>query len=116
MRQPSQLSCDCRATTQSHSRCLLQLFTLRRVSRPTFSISDVIMPEMSGIDLALKIKELCPLCKVLLFSGQAATSDLLQNAKSNGHVFEILIKPVHPTQLLSTVQQILNGTNNLPNL
>jgi DNA-binding NtrC family response regulator len=91
----------------------LAAFQAARSESPDLLISDVIMPEMSGIDLALKIKELWPPCKVLLFSGQAATSDLLEKAESKGHFFEILAKPVHPTVLLSTVKNILHG-NHLP--
>ena len=44
---------------------------------PSLVISDVIMPGMNGIDLAIRIKSKCPNCKILLFSGQAATADLL---------------------------------------
>jgi CheY-like chemotaxis protein len=68
---------------------------------PDLIISDVIMPGMSGIELAIRIKERYPGCKVLLFSGMAATSDLLEQARSQGHDFEVLAKPVHPTDLLA---------------
>src|SRR5580658_9231151 len=47
---------------------------------PALLITDVVMPGMNGIDLAIHLKSLCPKCKVLLFSGQAATSDLLESA------------------------------------
>ena len=96
----------------------LPLVALQAVQNesPDLLISDVIMPDMSGIDLALKIKELCPPCKVLLFSGQAATSDLLEEAKANGNSFEIVAKPVHPTLLLRTVQHMLHGATLLQNI
>src|SRR5579862_379868 len=42
---------------------------------PDLLISDVVMPKMSGIDLAITMKNTAPACKVLLFSGQAATID-----------------------------------------
>lgn len=74
---------------------------------PDLLISDVAMPEMSGVDLALRMKEACPNCKVLLFSGQAATVDLLWKARHLGHDFQLLLKPVHPTDLLSQVQNKL---------
>ena len=38
---------------------------------PDLLISDVVMPQMSGVELAIQIRALCPLCKILLFSGQA---------------------------------------------
>jgi DNA-binding NtrC family response regulator len=40
---------------------------------PDMLISDVIMQRLSGVNLAIKIKEFCPSCNVLLFSGQAQT-------------------------------------------
>ncbi|MDR3752425.1 MAG: response regulator [Terracidiphilus sp.] len=67
---------------------------------PDLLLSDVVMPVVSGIELAIKIREFCPTCKVLLFSGQSSTADLLARARANGHNFEVLTKPVHPTDLL----------------
>jgi CheY-like chemotaxis protein len=62
------------------------------------------MPDMNGIDAAIKIREFLPACKILLFSGQAATADLLENARKHGHQFDILAKPVHPKDLLAKLQ------------
>ena len=76
---------------------------------PQLLISDVMMPGMSGIELAIKMKEICPDCKVLLFSGQAATADLLQVAREQGYDFQLLSKPVHPTELLSQVDRLVHA-------
>ena len=72
--------------------------------KPNLVISDVIMPDMNGIDAAIKIRATVPSCKILLFSGQAATADLLENARLDGHEFEILAKPVHPQDLLAKLK------------
>ena len=56
-----------------------------RSVRPDLVISDVIMPDMNGIDAAIQIRGFLPSCKILLFSGQAATADLLENARQRGH-------------------------------
>ena len=53
---------------------------------------------------AIRIRELLPSIKILLFSGQAATADLLEKARAQGYEFEILAKPVHPQDLLSRLQ------------
>ncbi len=74
---------------------------------PELLITDVILPGMSGIELAITIKRIFPDCKILLFSGQAATSDLLANAKNAGHHFTLLNKPIHPRDLLARVQSTL---------
>jgi hypothetical protein len=49
------------------------------------------------------MKELYPNCKVLLFSGQARTVDLLKMANADCHNFSLLSKPVHPTGLLKQI-------------
>lgn len=75
-----------------------------RSVRPDLIISDVIMPDMNGIEAAIKIRAMLPQCKILLFSGQAATADLLEQARTQGHEFEILAKPVHPQDLLAKLR------------
>ncbi len=71
--------------------------------RPDLIITDVVMPGMSGIEVAVKVRQQYPDCKVLLFSGQAATANLLQEARESGHDFELLVKPIHPSELLAKV-------------
>jgi DNA-binding response OmpR family regulator len=71
---------------------------------PDMLISDVIMADLNGIDAAIRMRELRPGIKILLFSGQAATADLLEKARAQGYEFEILAKPVHPQDLLSRLR------------
>jgi CheY-like chemotaxis protein len=73
---------------------------------PDLLISDVVMPVLSGIDLAIQMQERCPTCKVLLFSGQSATAGMLENARALGHDFELLLKPVHPKDLLREIRKV----------
>ena len=72
--------------------------------QPDMLISDVIMADLNGIETAIRIRELLPQIKILLFSGQAATADLLEKARARGYEFEILAKPVHPQDLLSRLR------------
>ena len=71
---------------------------------PDMLISDVIMADLNGIDAAIRIRALLPRIKILLFSGQAATADLLEKARAKGNEFEILAKPVHPQDLLAKLR------------
>jgi DNA-binding NtrC family response regulator len=73
---------------------------------PSVLISDVIMPGMNGIELAVRIQSKYPKCKILLFSGQAATADLLETARSEGHDFVLLGKPIHPSELLAAIKKL----------
>jgi len=77
---------------------------IARTLQPDMLISDVIMTDLNGIDAAIRIREMLPGCKILLFSGQAATADLLDRARNQGHEFEILAKPVHPQDLLARLR------------
>ena len=72
--------------------------TARPEFLPELLISDVMMPGMTGVELAIQFRQAQPDCKVLLFSGQAATADLLETARAQGYDFELLSKPfTHPT-------------------
>ena len=71
---------------------------------PDMLITDVIMADLNGIDAAIRIRALLPKIKILLFSGQAATADLLEKARAQGYEFDILAKPVHPQDLLSRLR------------
>jgi DNA-binding NtrC family response regulator len=83
---------------------------IARVIPPDLLLSDVVMPDMSGIDLAIAVRQAIPDCKVLLFSGQAATVDLLGHAREAGHNFTTLEKPIHPTDLLARISQTLKSS------
>jgi CheY-like chemotaxis protein len=76
---------------------------------PDLLLSDVMMPQLSGVELAMRIRDKCPQCRILLFSGQAATADLLAEARKRGHDFHILSKPVHPKDLLAGIHGLNAG-------
>lgn len=71
---------------------------------PDMLISDVVMGGISGVEAAVEISAMLPRCKILLVSGQAVASDLLQKAREQGHTFEMLVKPVHPKDLLDRLR------------
>jgi CheY-like chemotaxis protein len=74
---------------------------------PDLLISDVNMPVLTGIDLAILIRERCPELKVLLLSGQIASRDLLELARTRGHDFPLMMKPVHPSELLLQIEKLM---------
>ncbi len=76
-----------------------------RSTVPDLLISDVVMPQFSGIELAIRLQEQCPQCKIVLFSGQATNAGLRETARVNGFDFEIMAKPVHPTELLRKIKE-----------
>lgn len=78
---------------------------MARIVPPELLLTDVMMPGMSGVKLAIAVRQAVPDCRVLLFSGQAATVDLLEEASTAGHDFTLLAKPIHPHDLLASLQE-----------
>ena len=68
-------------------------------------LTDIVMPEMDGIELARKASELDPDLKIMFITGFAAVA---LNADSNApkHA-KVLSKPVHLRDLVNEVQKML---------
>lgn len=71
---------------------------------PDILLTDVIMRGMSGVDAGIQVARALPDCRVILFSGQASTADLLDRAQAHGYEFEMLAKPIHPQELVSILR------------
>ena len=69
-------------------------------SPPDILIADVMMPGMTGIEMAIAMRRAGHNCRILLLSGQTASAELLAEARSRGYDFELLEKPIHPRQML----------------
>lgn len=79
-----------------------------RTWHPDLLLSDVAMPETDGIETASQILRLVPRCRVLLIAGQAGiVAKVTEAIEASRHPFQILAKPVHPTELLSHIREIL---------
>jgi DNA-binding response OmpR family regulator len=81
---------------------------------PEMLITDVVLPGMTGIELAISVRRIFPECKIILFSGQASTADLLASARADGHHFTLLNKPLHPQDLLARVSEGLKPRKQVP--
>jgi CheY-like chemotaxis protein len=77
-----------------------QAIEIARLTCPELVLSDVLMGQVDGVEAAIQISRLCPETRIVLFSGQAATLEILSRAKDRGYTFELLPKPIHPTQLI----------------
>ena len=76
--------------------------------QPDLAILDVILPGMNGIDLAIATRENYLSCRIILFSGNADTSSLLEEAAKKGYSFDVLAKPVHPDLMLEAASSLLS--------
>jgi DNA-binding NtrC family response regulator len=85
----------------------LEALRAAEIRCPDVLLTDVVMPQLNGISLGIQFKAMYPDCHILLFSGQTTTGDLLKDANSKGHHFEVLAKPIHPRSLLESIRTIL---------
>jgi DNA-binding NtrC family response regulator len=95
-----------------HATSFTDAFEALRASQsdaPDLLITDVVMPHLSGIELAIRVLEHCRNCKVLLFSGETVSGPMLESAQASGYDFEFLQKPVHPADLLSRIERVIEG-------
>jgi CheY-like chemotaxis protein len=72
--------------------------------KPDIVLADVSMPRLNGIEAAKKILQSSPGTRIVLFSGQAETTQLLADARRAGYRFEVLAKPVSPAFLLKKLK------------
>ncbi|HEY1768517.1 MAG TPA: response regulator [Terracidiphilus sp.] len=75
--------------------------------QPALAIIDVILPEMSGIELAILLNAQHPSVKLLLISGQFLTGTMLEDAATRGHTFDVLAKPIPVPQMLAAAANLL---------
>ena len=75
-----------------------------RLFHPDYLLSDVLMPQMNGVELAIAIQKMHPAAKIVLFSGQAGISGILQSGQQRGLQFELIAKPIHPLKLIQRLK------------
>ena len=70
-------------------------------------VTDVVMPEMTGLQLAAELREAQPDLKVLFVSGYAA--EIVDGLDVLDESVEFLEKPFRPSSLLRCVRAVLDG-------
>lgn len=73
---------------------------------PDYIITDIIMPAMNGVELAIAVAKTYPATKILLYSGQAGIADILEESRGKGFEFPLLAKPVHPSKLIEELKAL----------
>jgi len=72
---------------------------------PDLVMSDVMMPDVNGVQVCMRIREQLPYCAILLFSGDVYQARLLmEQAEVN---FTLLPKPIAPADLFRQIELLL---------
>jgi DNA-binding response OmpR family regulator len=76
---------------------------------PELVIADVGLPGIRGIEVVTALRTQLPDCKVLLLSGEDASSDLPGSATDAEYRFKRVSSPVHPMDLVARVSARLKS-------
>ncbi len=73
----------------------------------TLLLTDIVMPEMDGIELARRAAELDPELKIMFITGFAAVA--LNSEDKTAKEAKVLSKPFHLKDLVLEVERLLNS-------
>lgn len=82
---------------------------LERMARESFSllISDIVMPEMNGLELLKLVKKEWPLTKAIMMTAYASTDTAMKAIRLGA--LDYVPKPFTPAELRETVRKALSG-------
>jgi two-component system response regulator HydG len=76
-----------------------------RTHRPAVAVLDVCMPQMSGLEVQSRLRELSPSTRVIVFTGKADA--LVRSTALNGGASAFFTKPFNDEELLTAVRLAL---------
>ena len=76
-------------------------------SQPAIVLSDIRMKKINGIQAAVRIRNLYPNCRIILFSASAI--DEREQAAIDEAGFEFLHRPLHPREVLNQLHGRVKG-------
>ena len=75
--------------------------------QPDLMVVDIGLPTLNGIEVARRIRKLCPDCKIL-FMSQESSADIAQAAFSSG-AMGYVVKANADSELLAAVEAVCQG-------
>jgi FixJ family two-component response regulator len=76
-----------------------------RIHRPAVALLDVCMPQMSGLEVQLRLRGISPSTRVIVFTGK--DDPLVRSAALNAGASAFFIKPFDDEELLTAVRLAL---------
>lgn len=93
---------DSELFTATNGKSGLELFTKHT---PDIVITDINMPEMSGVQMAGKIRDLKPDTQFIVLTGNSGKSVLQDTEKSELEFCRLIVKPVIFKDLFAAIEQ-----------
>jgi len=84
----------------SHGEKGIELF---KKENPSIILTDINMPEITGIEILKTIKKVSPITQVIVFSGVGTTADVIEALRLGA--FDYLVKPFNMGLLIHTVSR-----------
>jgi len=78
-----------------------------RTHRPAVALIDVCMPQMSGLEVQTRLREISPSTRVIIFTGK--NDPLVRSTALNAGASAFLTKPFNDEELLTVVRLALAG-------
>ena len=103
-------SFDCIVKTAANGREALNLLKNEKID---LVITDILMPEMDGIELVTQARKLYPELRFLLISGggrqtsEISSYDYLETASTLTGIASVLRKPFEPEEFIEMVNEVL---------
>lgn len=76
--------------------------------RPAVALIDVCMPQMSGLEVQSRLREISPSTRVIIFTGK--NDPLVRSTALHAGASAFLTKPFNDEELLTVVRLALAGT------
>jgi CheY-like chemotaxis protein len=73
---------------------------------PDILLSDVMMPIMNGVELAISVRKILPETAVLLITALTDTKGILEEARRKGYFFDVASKPIYPDELIRRLDRL----------
>jgi signal transduction histidine kinase len=70
---------------------------------PAVALVDLRLPDMDGMDLVSKLREIAGLTEVVILTGNASVDSAVRAMRENSN--DYLVKPVQPEQLVGTIER-----------
>jgi two-component system response regulator HydG len=86
----------------------MDFLSYAQTHRPPVALIDVSMPQMSGLEVQSRLREISPSTRVIIFTGK--NDPLLRSTALNAGASAFLTKPFNDEELLTVVRLALSGT------